>query len=147
MKVGIEKLKKRLDVKSASYSVYGNFNNKILRAAINQINNSKTCNMHVECEPIKDGRKIIQVQFRITRNGVLTGFKKKENTYNLDLIKLQKYENKIIVMEDQSYIINEVNIDTISITIANKENKNDVMEKKFGSIDDMEKELKSLNYE
>ncbi|PHR71101.1 MAG: hypothetical protein COA66_10290 [Arcobacter sp.] len=147
MKVGIEKLKKRLDVKSASYSVYGNFNNKILKAAINQINNSKTCNMHVECEPIKDGRKIIQVQFRITRNGVLTGFKKKENTYNLDLIKLQKYENKIIVMEDQSYIINEVNIDTISITIANKENKNDVMEKKFGSIDDMEKELKSLNYE
>ena len=147
MKVGIEKLKKRLDVKSASYSVYGNFNNKILKAAINQINNSKTCNMHVECEPIKDGRKIIQVQFRITRNGVLTGFKKKENTYDLDLIKLQKYENKIIVMEDQSYIINEVNIDTISITIANKENKNDVMEKKFGSIDDMEKELKSLNYE
>ena len=64
-----------------------------------------------------------------------------------DLIKLQKYENKIIVMEDQSYIINEVNTDTISITIANKENKNDVMEKKFGSIDDMEKELKSLNYE
>jgi len=147
MTVGLDKLKKRLDVKSSSYSAYGNFNNKILKPAITQINQSKTCNMHIEAKPIKEGRKIVKVEFRIVKNSLLSGFTKKAAKEDNKTEELKKYANRTILVENEKYIIQDVNTTNFTITVFSKDNKDDVMEKQFDNIDNMENELKSLNYE
>jgi len=61
--ITIEKLKDRLGIKQQSYSVYGNFKNRIIVPSINELN-EKT-DIQISFKEIKTGRKVVGFEFTI----------------------------------------------------------------------------------
>jgi len=138
--IGLEKLKKRLDIDQNSYSQFGNFKVKVLDPAIKQI--SETTSITVEYTPIKDGKKVTKIRF-IVKKGTeglpITPFKKINKT-NHPLI--EKYLNAKIVIENMECSISHIDIDKFIVTV--KENlSGELYQLECAHIEELETTLKA----
>ncbi len=64
--VTIYNLRIALDINTNQYPKYSNLKQKVIKIAINEINNNT--DLHIECEERKDSRKVTSIKFYITSN-------------------------------------------------------------------------------
>jgi plasmid replication initiation protein len=95
--VTIESLKDRLGIKQQSYSVYGNFKNRIIVPSINELN-EKT-DIHISFKEIKTGRKVVGFEFTIRHSPEkeikLSNLEKKETEKPEELSKQDELRNRL----------------------------------------------------
>ncbi|MBW9159521.1 replication initiation protein [Clostridium tagluense] len=64
--VTIYNLRSALDINTSQYPKYSNLKQKVIKIAINEINNNT--DLHIECEELKESRKVTSIKFYITSN-------------------------------------------------------------------------------
>lgn len=80
--VDIEELKRKLMIQDiSSYDNYANFKAKVLEPAKNEINSLTEIN--IDYEPIKKGRKVVTINFSITRKNSVEHLNLELKTYGL----------------------------------------------------------------
>lgn len=116
-KINVEQLMAILDIED-KYSLYGNFKKKVLQLAIDEIN-QKSTDLKVSYKEIKEGRKVVSLEFKIEE--VLTEIEKHIKAMN-ELEKLEARikeikEKEINFSEQREHVCSYGNVDFYMETI------------------------------
>ena len=132
IKISIEKLKQRLDIPVTSYEKFAMFKKKVIEPVLQEINQKTQLN--ISYEPIKDGRKIIQLKIFINKkmNNFVEIEKKPLNMFQKYLNKTfihQEIKHQIININEKNYYAEVKNLENGDIGKINSQNNDELLEK------------------